>query len=133
MVKRNKTDLAIGTPLEKRGDNDTPDWMRTVNEIVQGVNNMIGGYMNIQSKSGANEMPGINMIGTEKIKTTQPQPTSELQEVVEMAAEILSKLDGMGFGDSTLADAISAFPVKISAARKYLDDYRKSRYGENIK
>ena len=150
MPKVSLESLAKSIP---RGNNPdaAPDWLKTIDKVVSGVNDMLKTYTDIAGKNkpasviehDASETPRsfhearaekkAEMSGKPAVLTsgerTEKMP-NEFKELLDGIIKTLQTYSGMGSGDKKIGEAVLELPVTVDQLTVFLVALRLKRYGE---
>jgi len=135
-----------------RGENPdaAPDWLKTIDKVVSGVNDMLKSYTDITGKTkpppviehNENEPPlDFHSARAAKKAEMRGQPaalstgernemTNEFRELLDGAIKTLQTFSGIGNGEKKIGEAILELPVTVDQLKVFLVALRLKRYGE---
>jgi len=146
-VDANALNKAI--PLRNKPDG-TPDWLKTADNIVKGINEMVKTYTEISGKSKPPPVIEHNMENApasfhearavKKAEMSGKQPAleagvkaenmaSEFKELLDGLIGTLQTYSGMGKGEQNIGEAIMELPVTVDQLKVFLFALRKKKYG----
>ena len=140
--------LSKAIPVHARAD-ATPDWLKTADNIVKGVNDMLKTYTEISGKNKpatviehnmentptsfaeARQAKKAEMAGRPAINTGErtENMASELKEILDGLISTLQTFSTMGNGDKPLGEAIMEMPVTVDQVKDFLVALRTKKYG----
>ena len=137
-MKVDEKQLAAGiTEVMKTGGGTVPEWAKTIENIVKGVNDMLGTYQTITGKkpppqnqeppmdwATARDLKKLEMSGKETIV-----PESEFKEILAGIIKSCASLEQMGYGDKSIGEAINSLPFTIKQTKAFLTKLYQSKYG----
>lgn len=139
-------ELAKNLPkaLEAAGGG-SPEWLITAENIVKGINDMIGFYNQLSDKPGPGNSPGddtpklgwsearemkkAEMAGRQGRALPAPPQSNEFQEVLAGLIKATATLAGMGFKDKAIGQVIMELPFTLEQTKDFLEKLYKSKYG----
>lgn len=124
------------------GGGTSPEWLTKADNIVKGINDMIGFYKQLSAKNNPTQEsevkePPMTFSEARRIKKAemagkvpgQLVAGNEFKELLDGLVKASNTLEGMGHGDKAIGEVIMSLPFTLSQVKTFLEKLYKSKYG----
>ena len=144
-------DLAKTIPkvIEASAGGDSPEWLTKMQDIIKGINDMVGFYREISGKAPpanivvdeshkmsfmeARELKKAEMAGAKgqsaaNLPVAQPV-NNEFEELLAGLIKAMATLERMGGKEKPIGQVIMALPFTLGQSKDFLETLYESKYG----
>lgn len=125
--------------MRAMGGGQLPDWLKSIESIVKGINEMLGSYQQISHNTPRPIEPQrepIDFYQARELKKAEmslrsgANSSNEFKEILQILIKVGDSLDKMGHGEKTIGDALLSLPFTINQGREVLNKLYIVKYGK---
>ena len=143
VTEKTLTDLI---PSGTASTGTVPPIFKTINEIVTGVNEMLGTYKQLSGKHNIQEVmkqdapkesfqaariaKKAEQGNSTKVIEVQKVMSDDFGDILKSLIKACGTLETMGFGKNTVGEAIAALPFTVSQSKAFLQQILERKEGD---